>query len=299
MEQQTVALQPDVNFVPLNLRLQNLQGVLCRSFQCHRCVQHFRVFLDLRQADNVVDEKQQAFAFPFDHGTVLGNVFLFGDHAAAEHFAESLNGRQRCFQLVGNVCGEFLPHFFRLDVVGYIDQQHDRAENAAHFHAGDVRPNILAVDLQQLPHRAALVQFTVFRQQFMLRCCFGFSQCVQKVLIVCQNENGFVVPAFLADVQQCRCRAVGKLDLVGIVQNQNALYHVLLNQPDDVPFVVQLFLHAVHFVFQLSKSLLTFLVLMLCLLFLVQIQKNKNCQQKSRCRSKCPTEPFHNYPPIL
>ena len=57
VEQQTVALQPDVNFVPLNLRLQNLQGVLCRSFQCHRRVQHFRVFLDLRQADNVVDEK--------------------------------------------------------------------------------------------------------------------------------------------------------------------------------------------------------------------------------------------------
>ena len=125
--------------VPLDLGFQNLQGVSGSRRQVYRRVQHLGVFLDLREPDDVVDEKEQAFAFPFDHGAVFRHVVLFGNHAAAEHLAESLDGGQRRFQLVGDVCGEFLAHLFRLDVIGHVHQQHDRPEDAAHFHTGDVR----------------------------------------------------------------------------------------------------------------------------------------------------------------
>ena len=39
---------------------------------------------------------------------------------------------------------------------------------------------------------------------------------------------------------------------------------------------------------------LVFFVLVLCLLFLVQVQKDKYRQQYRRHRSECPSDPFHD-----
>ena len=83
VQQETSALQMYLYPVPLDLGFQNLQGVSGSRRQVYRRVQHLGVFLDLREPDDVVDEKEQAFAFPFDHGAVFRHVVLFGNHAAA------------------------------------------------------------------------------------------------------------------------------------------------------------------------------------------------------------------------
>ena len=195
---------------------------------------------------------------------------------------------------MGDVCGEFLAHLFRLDVIGHVHQQHDRPEDAAHFHTGDVRPDVAAVDLQQLAHGAALVKIIVSRRHIVLRLCFGLPQRIQKCLVVGEDEDGFVVPVFLFDAEQCRCGAVRQLDLVRIVQDEDALYHMLLDESDDVPFVVQFLLHPAHLRLELCLGFLVFFVLVLCLLFLVQVQKDKYRQQHRRHRSECPSDPFHD-----
>ena len=96
-QQQAGAFQLNLNLVALNDRIQNLQRTLGRGTQFHLCVQEIRVFLDFRQPDNVVDQKEQALAFPFDHSTVFLHIIFLCNHAAAEHFSKPFDGCQRCF----------------------------------------------------------------------------------------------------------------------------------------------------------------------------------------------------------
>ena len=136
VEDQAVSFQLHMDVVLLHPCLQNLEGILCCGAKLHRCPEFLRVFLDLGEPDDIVDEEEQPLALPLDHRAVFQHVLFPGDHAAPEHLAEALDGGQGGFQLMGHIGGKLLPHLLRFNAVGHIHQQHDRSENTAHLTGG-------------------------------------------------------------------------------------------------------------------------------------------------------------------
>ena len=112
---------------------------------------------------------------------------------------------------------------------------------------------------------------------------FGLPQCIQEFRVFGQNKDGLIVPVFFRNVELGNCGAVGHLDFIRIIQNQQPFCHVLLDQLCNVTLMVQFFLNGIHFCLDFCNFQLFFSPLLFQALLLVQMHhlagKNENQQQ--------------------
>ena len=119
-------------------------------------------------------------------------------------------------------------------------------------------------------------------------------------MIVRQDKDGLVLPLAVRNAQLRHRRAVRQLDLVGVIQNQDALHHVFLNQSDDVPFMAEFPPDRRQFLLFPFQRLVIGSLLLLHFVPHPQKQHQQNQICRRCCKQQQPKNPSHlHHPPIL
>ena len=107
-------------------RLQRLHHRFAQVIQLNRlqALRLFDFFLNARQADNIVDQRNQAQGFFMNAAGELANVIHARNHAVLHHLRITGNRRQRCFQFVRNIGRKLLSAALCHALLGLIQYDH-------------------------------------------------------------------------------------------------------------------------------------------------------------------------------
>ena len=110
-------------------RLQRLHHRFAQVIQLNRfqALRLFDFFLNARQADNIVDQRNQAQGFFMNAAGELANIIHARNHAVLHHLRIAGNRRQRRFQLMRNIGGKLLSAALCHALLGLIQYDHHSA----------------------------------------------------------------------------------------------------------------------------------------------------------------------------
>ncbi len=120
---------------------------LRKNFERKIFVGHFCSFIQLRQADNIVNQKNKSGCFLADVSYKAGNIFGFYN-AVLHQFHRSNDGLQRRFQFVRYIGSKLLTVLFSVRLLGHVKgEDHHAMTIAVRINAAQIKLILSAVFL--------------------------------------------------------------------------------------------------------------------------------------------------------